>query len=115
MTRAIKEFGFEVLYDGITALESRNRMIRGSIDGTCHFAQRWNVQKVHPILYWGEPEVWQYVGMMRIPSNPIYSMGANRCGCMTCTAHKGWEDELSKTNPKMLRKILKDMGQEQLS
>ena len=115
MTRAIKEFGFEVLYDGITALESRNRMIRGSIDGTCHFAQRWNVQKVHPILYWGEPEVWRYIGMMHIPTNPIYSMGARRCGCMVCTAHKGWEDELSQTNPKMLRKILKDMGQEQLS
>ena len=42
-------------------------------------------------------------------------MGARRCGCMVCTAHKGWEDELSQTNPKMLRKILKDMGQEQLS
>jgi len=115
ITKFIKDNDIQVLYDGITALESRNRMIRGSIDGTCHFAQKWNVNKVHPILYWSEPEVWRYHGTMNIPVNPIYSMGAKRCGCMVCTAHQGWEDELSKTNPKMLRKILKDMGQEQLS
>jgi phosphoadenosine phosphosulfate reductase len=114
MKNAIKKYGFEVLYDGITALESRNRMIRGAIDGTCHFTQKWQINKVHPILYWSEAEVWRYHGMMNIPSNPVYSMGARRCGCMVCTAHKGWEDELSKTNPKMLHKILKDMGQEQL-
>lgn len=114
MMKAIKEHGFEVLYDGITALESRNRMIRGSIDGTCHYVQKWKINKVHPILYWSESEVWQYTGMMHIPSNPIYSIGAKRCGCMTCTAHKGWKDELSMTNPRMLHKILKDMGQEQL-
>jgi phosphoadenosine phosphosulfate reductase len=115
MKKAIKEYGFEVLYDGITALESRNRMIRGAIDGTCHFAQKWKINKVHPILYWSESEVWQYIGMNHIPSNPIYSMGAKRCGCMVCTAHNGWQDELSKINPKMLHKILKDMGQNQLS
>ena len=90
-------------------------MIRGAIDGTCHFTESWKTNKVHPILYWSEPEVWKYCGMMDIFTNPIYSMGAHRCGCMVCTAHKGWEDELSQTNPKMLHKILKDMGQEQLS
>jgi phosphoadenosine phosphosulfate reductase len=115
MVNAIKRYGFKVLYDGITALESRNRMIRGSIDGTCHFNQKWNVEKVHPILYWKEQEVWDYIKRMHLPVNPIYSMGANRCGCMVCTAHKGWQDELSKTNPKMLRKIMKDMGQGVLS
>jgi phosphoadenosine phosphosulfate reductase len=113
MKQAIKDYGFELLYDGITALESRNRMIRGTIDGTCHFAQKWNIQKVHPILYWKESEVWEYIKGANLPVNPVYSLGAKRCGCMTCTAHKGWQDELSKLNPKMLHKILKDMGQSQ--
>ena len=115
MKKFIKEHKIKVDYDGVTALESHQRMIRASTHGTCAFIEDWGTQKVHPILYWSEPEVWQYIGMMHIPTNPIYLMGARRCGCMVCTAHKGWEDELSQTNPKMLRKILKDMGQEQLS
>lgn len=114
MKQAIKEYDFRVLYDGVTAMESHQRMMRGSIDGTCHYAQKWKIEKVHPILYWKESEVWDYIKGARLPVNPVYSLGAKRCGCMTCTAHKGWQDELSLLNPKMLRKILRDMGQVQL-
>lgn len=114
MKAFIKSNNIEVIYDGITALESRQRMMRAVSHGTCSFIQDWNVEKVHPILYWKESEVWDFTNVNHIPVNPVYSLGANRCGCMTCTAHKGWKDELSKTNPKMLRKIMRDMGQHQL-
>lgn len=105
----IKFNGIEVTYMGITALESRQRMIKASTHGTCYHAKKWQTNKVLPILYWSEAEVWDFIKRQNLPVNPIYPKGADRCGCMICTAHKGWKEQLQMLNPKMCAFILKKM------
>ena len=104
--------GFEVIYLGITAIESHQRQMRAVTHGPCYFAKADKIKKVLPLLYFTEPEIWQLHTTCGIPHNPIYDMGVDRCGCMPCTAYKKWQENLQKTHPKMYAKIMKDMGQE---
>lgn len=109
MRKAIKKYNLKLVFTGVTALESHQRMIRASTHGTCYFAIKEKIQKVHPILYWSEQDVWDYIKLTKTPYNPIYDLGCDRCGCMTCTAYKLWKINLGKTHPKMLTKIESDM------
>ncbi len=111
MAQSIKEHGWKCVYDGITAVESHNRQIRARIDGICFHHVKWDCCKVHPILWWTEEDVWGFIKSERIPYNPIYDKGEQRCGCMPCTAFATWQESLQNTNPKMYRKIMRDMGQ----
>lgn len=109
--KVMKEYGFEVVYLGITAMESHQRQIRAVTHGTCYFAIADKMKKVHPILYWTEQEVWDFIKLENIPWNPIYKK-VDRCGCMPCTAFKLWKENLQATYPKMYEKIMRGMGQE---
>jgi 3'-phosphoadenosine 5'-phosphosulfate sulfotransferase (PAPS reductase)/FAD synthetase len=62
--------------------------------------------KIKPILWWTESEVWDFIHKENLPINPIYSRGADRVGCMPCTAHKFWKSQLAKTNPKLFKRIM---------
>jgi len=115
MHHAIREHGWKCIYDGITATENRNRMLQASTRGVCYHHQKWDCCKVHPILWWTEQDVWDYIKANKIPYNPIYDKGADRCGCMPCTAFVIWKEQLQQTAPKMYRKIMRDMGQELIS
>lgn len=97
------------IFTGITAVESRNRMFNAR-KGTCYQTVHEKIWKVHPILWWTEDEVREYIRQENIPLNPVYTRGAERCGCMPCTAYKTWESELSKLNPNMysIIKLRKD-------
>lgn len=107
-----KANGWECIYLGITAMESHQRQIRAVTHGPCYVAKAEGVKKVHPILYWTEQEVWDFIKLKGIPYNKIYDEGVDRCGCMPCTAYKKWQENLQKTHPKMYKKIMKDLGQE---
>ncbi len=97
-------------FTGITAVENRMRMFNARDYGACFFSKKSKRQRVHPILWWTENEVKQYHADMGIPLNPMYSKGCDRVGCMPCTAFKGWEKQLGRTNPKLYRllKLRKD-------
>jgi phosphoadenosine phosphosulfate reductase len=103
---------FDAVYLGITAIESHLRQIKAVTNGTCYYAIADKIQKIHPLLYFTEPEIWQLTSRFGIPHNQIYDLGVDRCGCMPCTAYKKWKENLQKSHPKMYRKIMKDMGQE---
>jgi phosphoadenosine phosphosulfate reductase len=109
MIKYIRLAGLQVVYTGITALESHQRMIKASTHGTAFFAKKWRVHKIQPILYFSNEEVRAYHQIKNLPENPVYSKGCRRCGCKTCTAHKGWEEELSVMDQKMYLHIKKDM------
>ena len=115
MLKCIKDRELKVVYLGVTALESRQRMIKASTHGDCYIAQKWGVRKVLPILYWSEKEVWSYIHKNNIPFNPVYRRKyVKRCGCMPCTAHKNWKEEICNEKPSLCAKILSIMGQSQL-
>jgi len=102
---------FDAVFLGITAMESHQRQMRAVTHGTCYYAIADKIKKIHPLLYFTEPEIWELHTRMGIPHNKVYDLGVDRCGCMPCTAYKKWKENLQMTNPKMYRKIMKDMGQ----
>jgi 3'-phosphoadenosine 5'-phosphosulfate sulfotransferase (PAPS reductase)/FAD synthetase len=111
MIHAIREHKWKAILLGTTAMESHNRQMKASTHGVCYHAKKWGVCKVHPLLWWTEAEVWDFILEWELPVNPIYEMGMDRCGCLPCTAYKKWQESLSKVNPKMYRLIMKKMGQ----
>lgn len=110
MIDQIRARGWEAIFDGITAVESWIRMFNARDMGTCYSHKKWKVEKVHPILYWTEEEVFAFFESEGIPNNPLYSQGLTRVGCMTCSAYKDWEAIMAAMNPKLyaIIKLRKD-------
>ncbi len=97
--RLFKEHNFLRTFTGITAIESRLRMFVACQRGMEYYSQKDKITKIHPILYWTEPEVWQFIKNNNIPINPAYSKyGLNRLGYMFCTSHKEWRRQIARTN-----------------
>jgi len=70
------------------------------------YAKREGVWKYHPLAYWNEKQVWDYIKKNNIPINPVYLKWGGiykRCGCLPCTAYLDWEKKLSKSHPKLYR------------
>ena len=107
---AIRKYGWLGEFDGLTAVESRVRMWSAKKYGVCHHHQSLKICKVHPILWWTPEEVWQFIRANNLPYNPVYDKGADRVGCMPCTAHKYWEAQMQRVNPKLysIVKLRKD-------
>lgn len=118
-----KTLGLRAIFTGLRAEEGRNRrllvarMDNGTDEkddvafcGQRYFAKSWNVWKFHPIAYWTEKEVWDYVKENNIPTNEVYiKWGAiyKRCGCLPCTGYLDWEKKLSKSHPSLYRRLKK--------
>ncbi len=101
MLDLIRANGWQASFDGVTAVESRTRMFVARDKGTCSFNKHWKIMKVHPILYWTPEEVFAFFESEGIPNNPLYSQGADRVGCMVCSAYKTWEINMARENPKL--------------
>lgn len=110
MHNIIKDLGILASFTGVTAVENRNRQFVAKKFGMCYPVKHEHIQRVNPILWWTDTEVWQYLNSLNLPHNPIYDKGADRCGCAPCTAFKSWESQLKMTNPKLyaIVKLKKD-------
>jgi 3'-phosphoadenosine 5'-phosphosulfate sulfotransferase (PAPS reductase)/FAD synthetase len=110
--KVLKERGIELIFTGITAHESRNRMMLERRCGDYYFAKTQGFWKCHPIMSWTPEEVWQYIREKKVPYNPFYDrFPKQRVGCLPCTGHIGWEKKMAAAFPKMYRKIQKMKGQ----
>lgn len=49
--------------------------------------------KLNPILLWHEREVWEYLAIHRVPTNPLYKQGYRSLGCAPCTSITSGPDE----------------------
>ena len=102
----VKEHGFQFGFTGITAIESRQRMFTACQKGMEYYSKKDNITKIHPILYWTEQEVWDFISRTHIPVNSAYEKyGLNRLGCMFCVSHKEWRKQMARTNLKAYRFI----------
>ena len=112
-----KEIGINAILTGLMACESRQRkltmmrydhkkapiMSHGDIEfcGQRWFSKHDTTWKYHPIAYWNEQDVWNYIYQKDLPVNPVYYKWNgiyDRCGCLPCTAYIGWEKKLSKSH-----------------
>ncbi|HHE36279.1 MAG TPA: phosphoadenosine phosphosulfate reductase family protein [Candidatus Woesearchaeota archaeon] len=116
---AFKEHKIVAIITGLMKCESRNRALLitrmdNKVDskdnirfcGQRYFAKSWGVWKYHPIAYWKEEDVWDYIKRYNVPVNPVYRKWGGlykRCGCLPCTAYLDWQDKLSKSHPKLYR------------
>ena len=105
-----KKEGIDATYTGLSYDESYGRKWLFIWYGdeylvTTHGKMR-SITKIHPIAYWTTEEVWQFIRKEEIPINKAYQK-VQRVGCMTCTAYKGWEDQMKKINPKLYQYIKK--------
>ncbi len=110
MHQAIKQNGWLGVYDGVTAAESRQRQFIASQKGVCYHYVHWGICKIHPIMWWTENEVFEFLAAEGVRIHPVYATGQRRVGCLPCTAHKAWEPQLQRLNPKLYRvvKLKKD-------
>jgi len=107
----IRENNMKSSFVGVTAWESWGRRITAGKLGLCHFSKYYGLCRVRPILFFRPDEIWYLIREWNIPVNPIYEK-VPRVGCMTCTGHLGWEQQMARTNPKLYEFIKKKMGGE---
>ena len=113
---ALKKHGIKCLLTGVTTAESETRGYLkrydhcGAEKDGLHFTQfyyystTWNCWKFNPIMNWTEKEVFDIHKRLSIPLNEVYTKWNrcyNRCGCLPCTAYKGWRRKLSRSHPKI--------------
>jgi len=97
-----KSLGIKRTITGITATESRHRMFVACKKGSEYYSFRDGFWKVHPILYWTEQEVWDYIKDNHLPINEAYEKyGLDRIGCMWCMSHQGWREQIARINPRV--------------
>jgi len=103
----IKKRKLKCCFEGSLATESHNRMLWAEKKGSCSFNKKFNIQRVKPIIWWTESEVWQFIRTNNIPYNSLYDKGFDRTGCMPCTCHRYWREKLIKYNPKLYDKVIR--------
>jgi phosphoadenosine phosphosulfate reductase len=98
----MRKHGFKINFTGTTALESRVRMWTACQRGMFYYSKKEQVTRINPIIFWTPGEVLEFSRGVQIPLNPAYQKyGLERLGCVPCTSHKFWREQLVKTNPKM--------------
>lgn len=89
MKKAIKEYGWNLMFNGVRAGESRQRWMSARRDSSMYYSSsEWKMFVCRPILWWTslsdsfnygnrkQEDVWEYVRKYNIPYNPIYDLNA---------------------------------------
>jgi len=102
----VRKYDFAQNFTGLTAMESRQRMLRACEKGMEYYHKTHNCWKIHPLLYWTPEEVWEFTKENCLPINQAYAKyGLDRIGCVPCTAYKGWREQLARVNFRMYKLI----------
>ena len=129
MKKAMREHGWDLVIDGMTIYESRQRWM--NLKEPYRYNQGWSCYKYSPIWDWTPTDVWDYIERYNLPYNPYYdkvlghpgytkrgyrSKGYYRClrvGCWACTIGIKYDSlrltHLRKFYPK-LHKLLLQKG-----
>lgn len=68
--------------------------------------------KCIPLIWWTREDIWKYHDIYDIPRNPAYEKyQIERTGCIPCTGHIGWEEQLARTFPALYKKVSHAIGQ----
>ena len=70
--KAIKNYEWDLYFDGLTARESDRRYMNIREYGVSHHHKDFDLQKVHPIAHWSVDDVWDYIEKHDIPYPDVY-------------------------------------------
>jgi len=108
---ASKEYKIKATLVGLRCSESRARMYYAADYGQKHYAKRYKIWKINPILFWTATDLKHYFAANKLPENEVYTkLKLERNGCMPCTGFINWEKQLARINPKMYHYIQKLRG-----
>lgn len=81
LKKVIIENDLEALIVGIRWDEQESRSTE------TYYSPRTNPThtRVHPILHFKWEDVWEYINLNNVPSNPLYEKDFTSIGCFTCT------------------------------
>ncbi len=81
MMKAIGDFGFNAFLVGLRGVEHEERAKE------TFFSPRTNPDhiRVHPLLFWRQSDILEYVKKFSIKCNPLYAQGYTSLGCYVCT------------------------------
>jgi len=103
----------QCVFFGINWEESYNRKWTIIRYGTLFYHKSHKHWKCYPIAYWNMADVWRYIEENNIPINPAYEK-VDRVGCITCTAYREWEKDMSRLYPALYKRIARDLGKPSL-
>lgn len=106
-----KKNGIKCVFVGITYDESYQRKWQIIRHTDYYYVKKEKIYKTLPLAYWNEDEVWEYIKRYNLPINPAYEKyDIRRVGCIPCTAHKGWKEQMARLYPGLYKKIMRDMN-----
>jgi phosphoadenosine phosphosulfate reductase len=106
-----KKNGIEAVFVGITWDESYQRRWTAIRYGDYFYSKKKKIWRAMPILYWDTNDIWRYIEENNLPVNPAYKKyGVDRIGCITCTGHLGWKEQMARLYPGLYKKIMKDLN-----
>lgn len=108
----LKKNNFDLVFVGLTSGEGRQRRMPYLITGdVTYYNKSEGVDKCIPLLWWLPNDVFEYFKLENIPLNPCYEKyNITRIGCIACTGHKKWREQMSRIFPKLYNKISEDMA-----
>lgn len=77
--KAIKDLKLDAFISGIRGVEHEERA-KETV-----FSPRENHMRIHPLLFWRQNDIIEYVKREEIECNPLYTEGYTSLGCMPCT------------------------------
>ena len=82
MMKAIGEEGYDAFLVGLRGVEHEERAKE------TFYSPRKNPEhiRIHPLLFWRQEDVLNYVKRFKIPCNPMYAKGYTSLGCHVCTS-----------------------------
>ncbi len=66
---------------GVRAAESSTRQKRQQVEEAIKPPNRW---LYHPIFYWEDIDIWEYIRYFQLPYCSLYDEGFTRIGCVGC-------------------------------
>lgn len=103
-----KKKNIKAIFTGINFDEGWQRRYSVIRYGDYYFTKGQKLWKIHPIAYWTTQEVWRYTKENNLPINGVYEL-VDRSGCIPCTGHLKWQEQMSKVSPSLYKKIKGDM------
>jgi phosphoadenosine phosphosulfate reductase len=81
MRKAIVDLGFDAFFVGLRGVEHEER----AKETFFSVRENPNHMRVHPLLFWRQQDILDYVKKFNIKCNPLYAQGYTSLGCWVCT------------------------------